>query len=53
MYTFLINEDNTLTVSKRECIMERSKQVDTLHFLADTTYKDVDMRDSGEIRRAL
>lgn len=43
MYTFLINEDNTLTVSKRERIMERSKQVDTLHFLADTTYKDVDM----------
>ena len=39
MYTFLINEDNTLTVSKRERIMERSKQVDTLHFLADTTYK--------------
>ena len=27
MYTFLINEDNTLTVSKRERIMERSKQV--------------------------
>ena len=43
MYTFLINEDNTLTVSKRERIMERSKQVDTLHFLADTTYKGVDM----------
>ena len=45
MYTFLINEDNTLTTSKRERIMERSKQVDNLHFLADPTYKDVDMRD--------
>ena len=37
MYTFLINEDNTLTGSTRERIMDRSKQVATRHFLADTT----------------
>ena len=43
MYTFLINEDNTLTASVIERVMERSKQVDSLHFLADTTYKNVDM----------
>jgi hypothetical protein len=45
MYTFLINEDNTLTRSVEERIMERSKMVDNLHFLADTTYKGVDMSD--------
>lgn len=45
MYTFLINEDNTLTASVIERVMERSKQVDTLHFLADPTYKGVDMSD--------
>ena len=45
MYTFLINEDNTLTVSMQERIMERSKQVDKLHFLADPTYKGIDMSD--------
>lgn len=39
MYTFLINEDNSLTASVIERIMERSKLVDSLHFLADTTYK--------------
>lgn len=45
MYTFLINEDNTLTCSVEERIMERSKMVDNLHFLADTTYKGVNMSD--------
>lgn len=45
MYTFLINEDNSLTASVIERIMERSKLVDSLHFLADTTYKNVDMTD--------
>ena len=45
MYPFLINEDNTLTCSVEERIMERSKMVDNLHFLADTTYKGVDMSD--------
>ena len=45
MYTFLIGEDNTLTATVVERIMERSKLVDSLHFLAEPTYKDVDMSD--------
>lgn len=45
MYTFLINENNTLTCSVQAAIMERSKMVDKLHFLADPTYKGVDMTD--------
>ena len=32
MYTFLINEDNTLTASVVERVMQRSKLVDNLHF---------------------
>lgn len=43
MYTFLINSDNTVTASVPKRIMERSKMVDDLHFLADTTYENVDM----------
>lgn len=43
MYTFLINEDNTLTASVVERVMQRSKLVDNLHFLADTIYKGIDM----------
>lgn len=45
MYTFLINENNTLTCSVQDAIMERSKMVDKLHFLVDPTYKGVDMTD--------
>lgn len=45
MYTFLINENNTLTCSVQDAIMERSKMVDKLHFLANPTYKGVDMTD--------
>lgn len=45
MYTFFIGEDNTLTATVVERIMERSKLVDSLHFLADTIYKDIDMSD--------
>lgn len=45
MYTFLIGADNTLTASTTERIMQRSKLVDSLHFLADPTYKGVDMTD--------
>lgn len=43
MYTFLVNADNSLTASVTERIMQRSKLVDNLHFLADTTYSGVDM----------
>lgn len=45
MYTFLINADNSLTASVTERIMQRSKLVDNLHFLADTTYSGVDITD--------
>lgn len=45
MYTFLINEDKTITASLTERIMQRSKLVDNLHFLADQTYKGVDISD--------
>lgn len=45
MYTFLIGEDNTLTATVVERIMERSKLVDSLHFLADPIYKETDMTD--------
>ena len=45
MYTILANNDNTLTASVRERIMQRSKLVDNLHFLVDPTYKDIDMTD--------
>ena len=45
MYTILINDDNTLTTSVRERIMQRSKLVDSLHFLCPPTYKELDMAD--------
>ena len=45
MYTFLINADNSITASLTERIMQRSKLVDSLHFLADTIYSGVDMTD--------
>ena len=45
MYTILINDDNTLTTSVRERIMQRSKLVDSLHFLCPQTYKELDMDD--------
>ena len=45
MYTFLINEDNTLTASLVERIMERSKLVNSLHFLADQTWQGLNMAD--------
>ena len=45
MYTILVNDDNTLTTSVRERIMQRSKLVDSLHFLCPQTYKELDMTD--------
>ena len=45
MYTILVNDDNTLTTSIRERIMQRSKSVDSLHFLVSPTYKGLDMTD--------
>lgn len=43
MYVILINEDNTLMTSVKERIMQRSKLVDELCFLANPTYKGYDM----------
>lgn len=42
MYTILINEDNTQTHSKRERIMHRSSNVNTLQILIDPKYTDKD-----------
>ena len=45
MYTILVNDDHTLTTSVKERIMQRSKLVDSLHFLVSPTYKELDMTD--------
>ena len=45
MDTMLLTESNELTTSVRERIMQRSKLVDSLHFLVDPTYKGIDMSD--------
>lgn len=42
-YTFLLNDDNSLTASRREVIMQRSKLVDEIHFLVNPEYKFNDM----------
>ena len=43
MYTILVNNDNTLTTSVKERIMQRSKLVDSLHFLVEPMYNEHDM----------
>lgn len=45
MYTFLINADNSITASLIERIMQRSKLVNSLHFLADQTWQGLNMAD--------
>lgn len=40
MYTILVQKDNSLHTSVKERIMQRSKMVDTLHFLVEPTYKE-------------
>lgn len=45
MYTILVNDDNTLLVTVKERIMQKSKMVDQLHFLVNPTYKGIDMSD--------
>lgn len=42
-YVILVNEDNSLYGSKKERIMQRSKLVDSLVFIAEPTYKGIDM----------
>jgi hypothetical protein len=43
MYTILVNDDNTLLTTVKERIMQRSKLVDNMHFIANKMYKDCDM----------
>jgi len=43
MYVILLNNDNTLVASQRECIMQRSKLVDNLWILVSPNYKENDM----------
>lgn len=43
MYTLVVNENNEIITTVKERIMQRSKLVDTLHFLVDPIYKTHDM----------
>lgn len=46
MYTILVTDDNELRVTVKERIMQRSKMVDSFHFLVKPIYKDtIDMAD--------
>ena len=45
MYTIVICDDNSLMTTKRERIMQRSKLVDNLRFLAHQYYNEFDMSD--------
>lgn len=45
MYTLLLTENNELVTTVKERIMQRSKLVDTLHFLVDPMYKGISMSD--------
>lgn len=42
-YVILVNEDNTLTASRKERIMQRSKLFNNLWFLAEPTYNGYDI----------
>ena len=44
-YTIVVTEDNTLMTTNKERIMQRSKLVDNLWFLAYPNYKGLDMTD--------
>ena len=45
MYTILVNDDNTLSVTKRERIMQRSTGFDAICFLVNPDYKGFNMAD--------
>ena len=45
MYTLLVNDTNEIITSVKERIMQRSKLVDSLHFLVNQKYKEHDMSD--------
>lgn len=43
MYTILVNDDNTLSVTQRDRIMQRSTGFDAIRFLVNPIYKGFDM----------
>lgn len=43
MYSILLKEDNNLTVTTKERIMQRSKLVDNMRFVVEPVYKNEDM----------
>lgn len=45
MYVILVNDDNTLTTTSRQRIMQRSKLVDDLYFLVNPMYNGHNMAD--------
>jgi len=45
LYTILINDDNTMIATKQQRIMQRSKLVDELWFLANPIYNGYNMAD--------
>ena len=45
MYTILVNDDNTLLTTVKERIMQKSKLVDDLHFIANKIYKTKNMEE--------
>lgn len=45
MYTIIVNDSNELIPSVTERIVQRSKLVNTLHFLVSPTYKSINMED--------
>ena len=45
MYTLLVSNNNEITTTVKERIMQRSKLVDNLHILVEQTYKEHNMSD--------
>lgn len=51
MYTILVNDDNTMSVTERTRIMQRSTGFDAIRFLVNPDYKGFNMRDCTLIAR--
>lgn len=49
MYTILINEDHSFTHTKKKRIMQRSSNIDTIRFLVNPTYNNLDMMQASTI----
>lgn len=46
MYVILVNDDNSLYGSKKQRIMQRSRDIDTLTFVVNHLYNGIDMTDA-------